>query len=67
MGLFAKIFKAEKVEPKVNEMEQLRKQLEADYNRFNNFTDNDGEIYRIKVTESQISNYLKSMKGGVRI
>ena len=67
MGLFAKIFKSEKVEPKVNEMEQLRKQLEADYSRFNNLIDNEGEIYRIKATESQISNYLKSMKGGVRV
>jgi hypothetical protein len=67
MGLFAKMFKSEKVEPKVNEMELLRKQLEADYSRFNNLTDNEGEIYRIKATETQISDYLKVMKGGVRL
>ena len=67
MGLFAKIFKSKKVEPEVNEMEQLRRQLEADYSRFNNLIDNEGEIYRIKATESQINSYLKVMKGGVRL
>ena len=67
MGLFAKIFKVEKVEPKQTELDKLTKQLEADYNRFNNLVDNEGEIYRIKATESQINNHLKVMKGGVRV
>ena len=67
MSLLAKIFKKEKVEPKTTELDRLTKQLEADYSRFNNLTDNEGEIYRIKATESQISNHLKMMKGGVRL
>ena len=67
MGLFAKIFKSEKIEPKQTELDRLRRQLEADYNRFNNLIDNEGEIYRIKATEAQISNHLKIMKGGVRV
>ena len=67
MGLFAKIFKREKIEPKQTELDRLRRQLEADYSRFNNLIDNEGEIYRIKATESQISNHLKIMKGGVRL
>ena len=67
MGLFAKIFSKEKVEPKTSELDRLTRQLEADYSRFNNLTDNEGEIYRIKATESQISNHLRVMKGGVRL
>ena len=67
MGLFAKIFKSEKIEPKQTELDRLRRQLEADYSRFNNLIVNEGEIYRIKATESQINNHLKIMKGGVRL
>jgi hypothetical protein len=67
MGLFAKMLKREKIEHIPNELDKLKRQLEADYSRFNTLTDNEGEIYRIKATETQINDYLRIVKGGVRL